>query len=431
MRQVKVPRNILMGSATAATQIEGGDYNNNWYQWSQMGKLKGGVSSITACDHWNRVEEDTEIQKQLGMETYRMSIEWSRIEPEEGRFSLEGIQHYIHEIDGLLDAGIVPLVTLMHFSAPIWVQELGAWCNKKTVDYFLRFVERVVLELGDRVSDYCVINEPNVFVNDTYMEGKYPGGVNDKVFKYFKAAKNIIIAHVASYQLIHRLRKENAFEGETKVGVVPHLAYFEANHKEKVPKMTQKFIKYSFHDLFLKGMIYGKLDFPYIPKRIAPKGVYADFIGVNYYSRSIISRSKNVSSLFGSIDYRKDLKDNEMNDLGWEIYPQGLFHVTKEVFDTYKLPIYITENGIPDANDHKRKDFINQHLLQVVKLIDSGVDVQRYYYWSLLDNLEWDDGYGPRFGLVEVDYNTMERNIRDSAYHYRDIIKKRVIDVND
>lgn len=427
MKKVKIPKKLLMGSATAATQIEGGDYNNNWYQWSQMGKIANNESSIIACDHWNRVDEDIEIQKKLSMQIYRMSIEWSRIEPKEGEFSKEGIEHYKDEIDKLLKADIIPLITLLHFSAPIWIQDIGAWTNKKTITYFLRFVEKIVYELGDRVSEYCVINEPNVFVNDTYMDGKYPGGTNGNVFKYFKASKHLILAHTKAYTLIHNTRRKNNFAGQTKVGVVPHLAYFDLDAKGKFFKLTEKFIKHSFHELFNKGMVEGKLTFPFIKRRIAPKGIYADFFGVNYYSRSIISPGKDIGTLFGNIDYKKNLKDADKNDLAWEIYPEGLYNVIKEVYDEYKLPIYITENGIPDKGDKKRAKFIDDHLIQVVKLIDDGVDVQRYYYWSLLDNLEWNDGYGPRFGLVHVDYDTQKRTIRKSAMHYKDLIENREI----
>ncbi len=429
MSKIKLNKDILLGVATAATQIEGGDYNNNWYEWGQKGKIKDGASSITACDHWNRVEEDTSIMKNLGIETYRMSVEWSRINPKEDEWSEEGIKHYIDEVDLLLKNNIVPLITLHHFSSPIWIQDIGGWKNKRTIDYFAMFVEKVVLFMGDRVTDYCVINEPNVFVNDTYMDGKYPGGENGNIIGYFKAAKNLINAHVRSYELIHKLRDENHFKGVTKVGVTPHLSYFELNTKNPFFRLTKKFIDHSFHGLFLKGMIKGRLSFPFLPKRLGTKNQYADFIGVNYYTRSMISPAFDLGMMFGKVHYKENLSENEKTDLDWEIFPKGLYSVVKAVYDKYKLPIYITENGIADKNDIHRSRFINIHLEQVNKLINEGVNIERYYYWSLLDNLEWDDGYGPRFGIVHVDYETQKRTIRQSGLEYKRIIETRELEV--
>jgi beta-glucosidase len=430
MDNIKLPSSLLLGVATAATQIEGGDYDNNWYAWGKLGKINHGESSLVACDHWNRYVEDTKLMKTLGIEIYRMSIEWSRIEPTCGHWSDDGIKHYIDEIDLLLKNNIAPLVTLHHFSMPIWAQELGGFTSKKVVNYFLRFCEKVVLFLDNRVSEYAIINEPNVFVNDTYMDGKYPGGKHGSVISYFRAAKNLIKTHCLAYDLIHDVRKKHKFSGKTKVGIVPHLAYFELNTNKRFYKLTKKFIHHSFHTLFIKGMIEGKLSFPFFPRRIGKKKIYADFIGVNYYTRSLISPGKDIGMLFGKVHYKENLEEHERTDLGWEIFPEGLYHVTKNIYEKYQLPIYITENGIANADDSKRSDFIDKHLCQVKRLIDEGVDIKRYYYWSLMDNMEWDDGYGPRFGLIHVNYETLERTIHPSGWHYKDIIQTRVIKKN-
>jgi len=431
MKKVKLPKSLKLGVATAATQIEGGDYNNNWYEWSKLGKIKNNESSIIACDHWNRYPEDINLMKELGIEIYRMSIEWSRIEPRCGEWSSDGIKHYIDEIDLLLKNNIEPLVTLHHFSMPIWAQNLGGFTNRKVVDYFVRFCEKVVFFLGDRVCEYCTINEPNVFVNDTYMDGKYPGGTKGNLISYFKASKNLIIAHIKLYELIHKTRSMNNFTGTTKVRIVPHLAYFDTNVKNPLFKLTTNFINHSFHTIFMKGMIEGKLSFPFFPRKLSKNKINADFIGVNYYTRSMISPSWDIGMLFGKVHYKKNIEFEKKTDLDWEIFPEGLYRVTKGIYDKYKLPIYITENGIADAKDLKRKGFINCHLNEVKNLIEDGVDVKKFYYWSLLDNLEWDDGYGPRFGIVSVDYNTQERTITESGYNYSQIIKTRTIEIDE
>ncbi|MGL1894486.1 MAG: glycoside hydrolase family 1 protein [Spirochaetaceae bacterium] len=426
MKKIKFPKQLLFGSATAATQIEGGDKNSNWYHWSLKGKIANNDSSIVAADHYNRYKEDIELMKEMNQEIYRMSIEWSRFEPKEGVWSQDGIKHYQDEIKALIDAGIKPLVTLHHFSQPQWFEEKGAWTNKKSVFYFTRFVKKVIQSIGHEVNEYCTINEPNVFLNDTYMDGKYPPGHTDDIVSYFKASRNLILAHLHSYKMIHELRSEMGY-ADTMVGLAHHLAYFECKEQKPLTKLSKKLMDYSFHKLFLNGMVEGHLTFPVGFGYPLGKGSFCDFIGVNYYSRHIIHSSNNPASLFGEVKVEENLPDHRVNDLGWEIYPEGLYKVIKATYDKYKLPIYITENGIPDVNDSKRAKFIYDHLAQVKRLIEDGIDVRRYYHWSLLDNLEWNDGYGPRFGLIEVNYETLERKIRDSGRFYGEICKNKEV----
>ncbi len=427
MDPIKLPKEFLLGSATAATQIEGGDTNSNWYHWSLKGKIANNESSIVAADHYNRVEEDINLMKEMNHDIYRMSIEWSRIEPKEGVWSKEGIKHYQDEIKSLLKSGIKPLVTLHHFSHPQWFEEKGQWTNKDNIKYFVRFVQKVVSFLGHNVNEYCTINEPNVFAMDTFIDGKYPPGNKDNIVSYFKASKNLILAHLLSYKIIHKIRKEMGYK-DTQVGIAMHLAYFEVKGENPLTKMSKELMDYSFHSLFLKGMVEGKLSLPlglgYYP---LGKDIYSDFLGINYYSRHLIHSSTNPAMLFGEVKVEDNLGDEKLNDLGWEIYPEGLFKVTKKVYDKYKLPIYITENGIPDAKDNKRAKFIYDHIKEIKRLLDNKVDIRRYYHWSLLDNLEWNDGYSPRFGLVEVDYNTQKRTIRKSARFYGEICKNKQV----
>lgn len=426
MKPLKFPKTLLFGSATAATQIEGGDLNSNWYHWSLAGKIANNESSIVAADHYNRVDEDIQIMKTMHHEIYRMSIEWSRIEPEEGVWSEEGIKHYQDEIKSLLRAGIQPLVTLHHFSHPEWFEKLGQWTNKKSVMYFERFTKKVIEAIGQDVNEYCTINEPNVFVNDTYMDGKYPPGHKDDIKSYFKASKNLIIAHLTVYQLIHKMRADMGYD-DTRVGMALHIAYFETKGKNALTKLSKKMMDYSFHKLFLNGMVEGHLTFPIGTGYPKGKGVFSDFIGINYYSRHLIHSSLNPASLFGEVKVEEGLQDDKVNDLGWEIYPEGLYKVCKQNYESYNLPIYITENGIPDETDSKRAKFIYDHMIEIKKLINDGVPIERYYHWSLLDNLEWNDGFGPRFGLVEVDYETLERRIRESGHFYGELCKNKEI----
>lgn len=426
MKEIKLPKEFLIGSATAATQIEGGDKNSNWYYWSLKGKIANNESSIITADHYNRVEQDIALMKEMNHEIYRMSIEWSRIEPEEGQWSEEGINHYRKEIESLIEAGIKPLITLHHFSHPQWFEEVGQWTNANSVEYFLRFTKKIVSDLGHLVNEYCTINEPNVFVMDTFMDGKYPPGKKDDIKSYFRASKNLIMAHLRAYEAIHQIRKHMGYE-DTLVGIAMHLAYFEVFKPKLLTNISKRLMDYSFHKIFLTGMVEGRLTFPIGIGNPLGKGVFCDFLGVNYYSRHLIHSSNNPAMLFGEVKVEEGLADEKINDLGWEIYPEGLYKVTKKTYDKYKLPIYITENGIPDQEDNKRAKFIYDHMVQIVNLIEDGVDVRRYYHWSLLDNLEWNEGYLPRFGLIAVDYNTQERTIRNSGYFYSELCRDKEV----
>ena len=430
MKDFNLPEELLLGSATAATQIEGGDENCNWYKWSLEGKVGNGESSLTGADHYNRFREDIELMTELNQQCYRLSIEWSRIEPVQGEWSQAGIAHYREELELLRLKGILPLVTLHHFSCPQWFQDKGGWVADSSVDDFVRFSSKVVEEYGDLVNEWCTINEPNVFANDTYMDGKYPPGHHGDMKSYFTVSRNMVIAHLKVYKLIHRIRAERGFSGETAVGFAHHLAYFESSRKGPLAALGRGLITRLFQTVYFKGMVEGKLIAPLGSGYPEGRGRFCDFIGVNYYSRHIITPTPNPAALFGTIDFEQGMPEERKNDLGWEIYPRGLSEVIRKCWQCYHLPVHITENGLPDAADSKRAAFIRDHLREVKRLLDEGVEVTRYYYWSLLDNLEWNDGYGPRFGLIEVDYNTMERTVRPSARYYADICKTHTIKGN-
>ncbi|EPG64505.1 glycoside hydrolase family 1 protein [Leptospira wolffii] len=427
-KSFELPKEFLLGSATAATQIEGGDTNNNWYYWSIAGKVGNGESSLTGADHYRRYAEDIELLSELHQECYRMSIEWSRLEPQAGQWSKDAVEHYRDEFQKLSKAGIRPLVTLHHFSCPQWFQEKGGWLSENAVEDFIRFTDFSVKSFGDLVSEWCTINEPNVFANDTYMDGKYPPGTKGDIGAYIKVSKRMVLAHLKSYKLIHRIRKEHGFSGETKVGFAHHFAVFEPLNSHPLAKLGCFLSDYLFHEIQMKGFVEGRLVFPLGSGTPEGKGIFCDFIGINYYSRHLFQASYNPGNLFAIPMVDPLCPESRKNDLGWEIYPEGLYKVCHRAWDKYKLPIYITENGIPDEKDEKREEYIVDHLAQIRRLLDEGVGVERYYHWSFLDNLEWNDGYGPRFGLVEVDYKTMERKPRPSARKYAEMCKTKKIE---
>lgn len=420
METFKLPEDFIFGTATASLQIEGGDRNNNWYRFAEEGKTADGSHTIVAADHWNKYEEDIELMKKLNQKAYRMSIEWSRIEPKQGEFNEEAIKHYRKILTSLLENQIKPLVTIHHFSNPIWFEDIGGFAHKDSPRIFLAYAKKLVHSLGDLVSEWVTINEPNVYVEGTYSDGNYPPN-KPSFIKFFRATKNLAKAHILSYKAIHQIREKEGFQGKTRVGVAHHLRKFDPYKNKFLAKIPAKLIDYAFHDLFLEAMTRGKFKFPLgFGGYPYGKGVYCDFMGINYYTRDIIKFSFNPFRLFSKLTVKEGA---QVNDLGWEIYPEGLYRVCKESFEKYPFPIYITENGTCDAKDRFRAKYIYDHLKVVKQLIDDGINIERYYHWSLIDNFEWDLGLTPRFGLIEIDYDTSERRVRESGRFYGELAK--------
>ena len=413
-----------MGSATAATHIEGGEQSHNWYRWSELGNIRDGSHCKVACDHINRIKSDVELLEKINTETYRMGVEWSRIEPEEGKFSMRGIEVYRKEIKLLVAKGIRPCVTLWHFSNPLWLEDDGGWTNSKVVHRYLRFVQFVTDQLGDLVQDWVTINEPNVYLLFGYFEGRWPPGKKGRLISYIKGATHFAHAHILAYDQIHQQLKEKG-QKDINVGVAHHLRIFDHFDKRKLTRIAASLSKWLFQRIYLEAMTHGRFVFPLFTFRIKlrPRN-YADFIGINYYSRDMVKGVYNPTTMFNELSVKKG---KAVNDLGWEIYPKGLYRITKEVYKQFKIPIWITENGICDAEDSQRAKFIYDHLKAVRRSIKKGVDIQRYYHWSTMDNFEWAEGTSARFGLYHNDYDTQKRTLRKSGQFYAEICKKKKV----
>jgi beta-glucosidase len=424
MDEFALPPNFLLGTATSALQIEGGDRNNNWYRWCELKKTKDGSSSIIADDHWNRYRSDILLLKELHGDTYRMGLEWSRIQPEPDRFDMAALAHYRDELTGLIANGIQPLVTLHHFSHPLWLEDLGGWENPIVAEYFKKYTQYVVENLGDLVNSWITINEPNVFAVYGYLQGLWPPG-KQELGATFRVLKNMIRAHIESYQLIHRIRSAKEFPGETLVGVAHHLRIFEPVDGKLRNRLPARLFRYFFQDLVMEGMATGQLNFPLGAGGYpAGKGIYQDFLGINYYTRDMVRFQWNPGMMFGKLIVKDGVPTN---DLGWEIYPAGLYWLCKHYYQRYRVPIFITENGICDQSDTQRVQFIYEHLREVAKLIQEGIPVRRYYHWSFIDNFEWLEGENARFGLVANDFRTQVRTIRRSGRFYAELCKHKAV----
>ncbi len=418
MKPFKLPEDFLLGTATSALQIEGGDRNNNWYEWSENKHIKDGTHSIRANDHFNRFEEDIALMGELHSSCYRMGLEWSRLEPKEGSFSSEAAAHYRKELMTLNKAGIKPIVTLFHFSYPLWFARSGAFENKSCVERFKRYTLFCVESFGDLVSEWITINEPNVFAFEGYVKGEWPPGKKDLPLA-LKVMRNLVLCHLEAYTVIHQVREDRGFEGETKVGAAHHVRVFKNATYCLLDRLAARVIKRLFQDAIILAMTTGVFSFPLGIGAPKGRGRFSDFMGINYYTRDMVK-----ASFKGG--YKLLTKSGApLNDLGWEIYPEGLYMLCKEYGLAYSLPVYITENGTCDKKDTFRRDYIADHLYQVSRLIEDGVAVERYYYWTLMDNFEWLEGESAPFGLIHCDFESQKRTVRGSGRFFAAISREK------
>jgi beta-glucosidase len=400
----KFPTGFLWGVAASSYQIEGNNANSDWWEWEKAGKADD--QSGIACDYWNRYKSDHDLIQELGVKVFRSSIEWSRIEPEEGVFSQEAIQHYREIFQDLKNRGIKTQITLWWWTSPIWFQKNYGFQNKKSVAIFSRYAETVARELGDLIDIYTILNEPMVPLGQGFLAGAFPPGYVNP-FKFWRAVNNLAKAYIESYKKIH------AIKSDAQVGISYLYNWYESNNW--LLKILNRILKWYRIDL--------------LGNKIKD---YQDYFGLNYYRlgkiefnwRNIRLDSKN------QIYFGFTVVTNKHNIMNWVAYPEGMEKAIKQAYEKYKVPIFITENGVPTdkgLDDNERIDFINNHLKFIKKVIDDGVEVQGYNFWSLFDNLEWLYGYKPRFGLIEIDYKTLERKPRKSFYIYKEIIENNGI----
>ena len=398
--------NLQLGVATASAQIEGGEVGSNWNTYSDAGKISDGSNIKRANDHWNRYKEDAELLSSLGIRNYRMSVEWARIEPKQGEFDYGAIQHYRKEIQYLHSLGISVLVTLYHFSHPQWFEDMGAFASAKNIDVFLRFVHFTVEQLGDLVSEWCTLNEPNVYAVNSFMLGEW---LNEEknLRKTIKVMNIFIACHLESYRLIHDIAHEKGF-AEPAVSLAMHYRHFDPLNNSLIDKIGANKLNFLFQEGMFRACATGRFTFPFKNIRHFEKGQYIDFIALNYYTRGLVDKFSDTVK-----------QDAYKNDLGWEIYPEGIVKSMQNMYSIIKLPIRITENGTCDNNDSFRPLYIYEHLKAIT---ESDLPVTHYYHWCFVDNFEWKEGELPRFGLVHCNYDTQERTLKRSAYMYKEMI---------
>ncbi len=423
-RILTFPDGFRWGVATAAHQNEGNNTRNDFWAWEQIpGHVADGSTSGLACDWWNRAEEDFDRAAALGLNTLRMSVEWSRVEPRPGVWDAAAFDRYREMLKGLLARGLEPMVTLHHFTNPLWLAQRGGWANGEVVSLFRRYAAKVVETLGDLCQVWCTINEPSIYAAHAYVLGKWSPG-ESSLLKFIRVTRNQIKAHAAAYHAIHR-RQPGA-----QVGIVKHMAAFDpadpaSAADRRVAAIRDALLNWRFVDAVTEG----RLKFPFGTGlgRHAPAVDSSDFIGLNYYGRHPLRFDPAAAgTLFAG-------ETQVPPEIAWpepwtdrEIYPAGLQRFLTRLA-RYGRPLYVTENGMADATDEIRPGFILTHLAALHRAIRQGVDVRGYYYWTLVDNYEWVEGWTTRFGLIALDPATQERTPRRSAQLYAEIARANAI----
>lgn len=413
----RFPTDFLWGTATAAHHVEG-DLTNSWSAWEDAGgHVYQNQRHGRACEwRFGRWREDFQRMSDLNTNTHRLSVEWSRIQPQPDTWDDEALEQYSAMIDDLLARGIVPMVTLHHFTNPLWIENAGGWLNPKTVEHFTRFTERVLDVLGERVIFWCTFNEPMVYAVQAYLVGFFsPGGKNP--WKMYTCAEMLLRAHAAAYQVI------KAKNPAAQVGVAKHIVAFEAAPPKLINGRLTGLPRKVFNQAFVDALISGVLEFPARRRVMLPDlAGTSDYIGLNFYQRYRVA-FKPLALRSGFITQIPDPNSPPPPPLWGEIYPQGLYDVIMRMYKQTHLPIYITETGTPDIGDEVRRWYIAQAVHAIWRAINFNIPVKGLYYWSLVDSFEWTAGYNPqfRFGLYEMDFESQARTKRPSGDFYGEI----------
>lgn len=395
---------FLWGTATSSHQVEGNNTNNDWWAWERQGRTK--ESSGQATRHYELFDRDFKLAGELNHNAHRFSIEWSRIEPQENVFDNREIEHYREVIRSLRKYHLEPIVTLHHFTCPQWFSRQNGWLNCRAAFWFNRYVGKIVQVLGGDVHFWVTINEPMVVAYQGYLSGRWPPG--EKSFKKtWQVVRTFTNAHCLAYETIHALYQQNRW-------LTPAISVAQSLIPFKVCPQSPNLFCHAA--VFLRHRLFNL----YFLERIKS---HLDYIGANYYFQEIISNDRCLGyGLGGGKCNKVHGHVGRVNSLFWDSYPEGLFEVLCWL-RKFKKPILITENGTCEENDQWRWQFIEEHLTQLKRALAQRIPVIGYLYWSLLDNFEWQEGFGPRFGLVEVDYQSFSRTPRASAYKLAEMIK--------
>jgi len=416
MDDLKFPNGFMWGTASAGYMTEGNLKNNDFYD-AEMEDLKNPPEERKfaepcgrAVDFWNRYEEDYELAKEMGVHVHRMSIEWARVFPEQDRPDEAAIERYGKMLDALRTRGIQTMLTLHHFVIPSWVAQAGGFLNRSfLMQHYRRYVELIVKKLGDRVDWWLPINEPSVVPLAGYMVGVNPP-FRQNLSEFGKSFITMMDMHANSYRII-----KDHFP-DAPVGVAYAYSSYMPDRKDSlVDKLGAKFADWNLNKVFFKGIDTGRAVPPVgLWNRIEHLKGSLDFIGFNFYTKWYVR----------GLGPGEPKPDDRLSDRGYILYPEGMYEGLKYYGTKYDIPIIVTENGIDTTDESFRIQYVADHLRQILRAIDEGIDIRGYMYWSLTDNWEWTFGFKSRFGLIHVDYETYARTIKDGGRWFAELIRK-------
>ena len=429
------PKDFVWGVATSAFQIEGaadadGKGPSIWDDFCRIpGAIQDGSDGRVACDHYQRWESDLDLIASLGVDAYRFSISWPRVQPlGSGAFNDAGFAFYERLVDGMLARGLKPYLTLNHWDLPSALQAQGGWQSRDTVQHFVAYASEVARRLGERVVSICTHNEPWVVAVLGHEVGNFAPGLKSRAVA-IQVAHHLFLSHGMA---LTAMRAQGC---KADMGIVLNLSPIDAATDSEADRAAARRGDGGGLRWYVEALLKGEYpadvlqdlgaDAPEVlPGDMEKISVPLDFLGVNYYMRSVVSAGQ---------PWDVKTSGHEITDMGWEVYPQGLTELLTRLHRDYRLPpIYITENGAAfqdqvvdgQVHDARRQAYLENHIAAVADAMRQGVRVDGYFVWSLLDNFEWSSGYAKRFGIVRVDYDTQQRTLKDSALWYRDFLKR-------
>ncbi len=422
MNELKFPDKFLFGTAVASYQVEGGIYNNDWTIWENKSNSVCVEPCNEACKHYEMLDQDIELLKELGIKAFRFSIEWSRIEPTEGNYDTDAINHYVEKAKKLIANNITPIITFHHFTTPEWLYNKDSWLNPNVDNYFDNYVEKLMEYLPNEIEYFNTINEPGIFAFFGYFStNKFPPGIANET-KFIQASENIMSAHKKALKTIKK------YNQNAKVGMTHALQEWEDDDNNKL----KEYLKYHLEDKFLDASIdddfIGLQTYTIVryPKNIFLKIFNSLLLNIGFIRKFILPRIIQIfAGRNGAIT-----SETRTTKMGYEYRPEAVLYNLRRLNNIFPdKEIFITENGIATDNDDERIEFVTTVLQDIYKFHAEHNNVIGYLYWSLLDNFEWDLGYQMNFGLVEVDKETYERIPHKSASWFGNISSSNVLSI--